>query len=223
MAKSIFIGLDFSMDKPAMTILYDKEFSFVIWPLSMSEKQCSLYNEYGVECFDRKLSSISSKEETSSQLALKHTMRAIDLANLIVNRINQFIYDIGVDIKDTKLYIASEGLSFGSKGNAALNLATYKAILMAKLYENFGTSLTGLYTYPPISIKAIAGCAQKTKVKDKNAMIKEFVKQKVNTKFKEGLLSGQFSTKQGNFIKCVDDIVDSFWVLKTLLKKEGFI
>ena len=28
MAKSIFIGLDFSINKPAMTILYDKQFSF---------------------------------------------------------------------------------------------------------------------------------------------------------------------------------------------------
>ena len=39
----------------------------------------------------------------------------------------------------------------------------------------------------------------------------------------DGLLSSKFTTKSKNFIKCVDDIVDSYFALKTMLKKETFI
>ena len=38
MAKSIFIGFDFSMNKPAATILYDKQFHFFIWPADITKK-----------------------------------------------------------------------------------------------------------------------------------------------------------------------------------------
>jgi hypothetical protein len=38
MAKSIFIGFDFSMNKPAATLLYDKQFHFFIWPAEMTKK-----------------------------------------------------------------------------------------------------------------------------------------------------------------------------------------
>ena len=221
MAKSIFIGLDFSINKPAMTILYDKQFSFYIWPLKMSKKQLDLYNNNGVEAVSRGLNEISHNQIDSSKMVIEHTRRSIDLANMIANRIDEFIMEN--DAYDAALYIASEGLSFNSVGSATLDLATYKGVLLSQLYTRFMEQLRGMYTYASISIKSTAGCAGRKKFKDKNEMIKAFAAEKCDMKFKDGLLSSKFTTKSKNFIKCVDDIVDSYFALKTMLKKETFI
>ena len=53
----------------------------------------------------------------------------IDLANMIANRIDEFIMEN--DAYDAALYIASEGLSFNSVGSATLDLATYKGVLLS--------------------------------------------------------------------------------------------
>lgn len=219
MAKSVFIGFDFSMNKPAATILYDKKFNFFIWPLKLPEKHIQTYKDAGVNVYCRDLDNISEKGG-NSQIVLEHTLRSLDLANTIVNTIDDFLLEN--NIEGEKIYIASEGLSFASKGDAMLNLASYKGVLLVKLYEHFKDKLAGLYTYTPISIKAIADCAKKDMVADKNKMIKAFVKEPLNLKFQQDLLAGKFMAKK-NFIACVDDIVDSYWVVKTMLKKENFI
>lgn len=216
--KSIFIGLDFSINKPAMTILYDKQFSFYAWPIKMAKRMVELYNAYDVEITARDLSEM--KHGDSSKMVLEHTRRSVELAKLISDRIQKFIDDN--DLHDTHIYIASEGLSFGSHGAAMLDLASYKGVLLSELYMRFMGQLRGLYTYAPISIKSTAGCATKKKVADKNEMIKAFANEKCDMRFKDGLYTGKFSTPK-NFIKCVDDIVDSYFVLKTMLKKEGFL
>lgn len=219
--KTIFIGFDFSMNKPAMTILYNKVFDFVIWPAKISDKRRALYLNNGVKCYSRGLSEISAKHEDSSKVVIMHTIRSVELANMIVNDIKMFMNEH--DAEDAQLFIASEGLSFGSTGNATLNLATYKGVLLAKLYEAFGEQIVRLCTYPPISIKSTAKCATKDKIKDKKAMISAFLQEKIELPFKTALKYGIFSTKQKGFIACVDDIVDSYFALKTMLKKEGLI
>ena len=217
MAKSVFIGFDFSMNKPAMTILFDKKFYFFIWPANLDKKKIALYEESGVYVKSRNLQAVSTKDK-NSQIVLEHTIRSTELANLIIEDIdrflNQFVQDDNIPI-----YVSSEGLAYNSSGDAALNLATYKGVLLSKLYEHYFGRLYGMYTYPPISIKAVAGCAKKDSLKDKTKMIKAFMQENITNKFKENLCNGAFIAKT-NFIQCVDDIVDSYWALKTMLVKE---
>jgi hypothetical protein len=52
-------------------------------------------------------------------------------------------------------------------------------------------------------------------------MIKAFVNECIDVPFKTALVNGDLLNKT-NFIPCVDDIVDSYWAVKTLIKKEGF-
>ena len=80
----------------------------------------------------------------------------------------------------------------------------------------------GLYTYSPITLKSIAGCAGKNKVKSKTPMIDAFIHEPVNTEFRNAVITGNLFSKT-NYIPCVDDICDSYWALKTMLVKEGFV
>lgn len=219
--KSIFIGFDFSMNKPAATILYDQKFYHFIWPADLPEKHVELYKNHDVFCYSRGLKSVSTKDK-NSQIVLEHTIRSTELANLILQTIDHFLeFKLYVSY-DTPIYISSEGLSYGSTGDAALNLATYKGVLMNKLYEHYKGRLCGLYTYPPITLKSVAGCAGKNKQTSKTPMIDAFMRELVNNKFHNGLISGDFINKTA-YIHCVDDIVDSYWALITMIKKEGFL
>ena len=83
--------------------------------------------------------------------------------NLIVETLDHFLEFIAYVEPGAPIYISSEGLSYGSTGDAALNLATYKGVLLSKLYEHYKGRLYGLYTYSPITLKSIAGCAGKNK------------------------------------------------------------
>jgi len=154
-------------------------------------------------------------------IVLEHTVRSVNLANMILNDIDAFMSQIVQD-DDAPIYISSEGLSYGSKGDATLNLATYKGVLLGKLCEHYKDKIRGLYTYPPISMKAVAGCAKKGETGDKDKMINAFMRQNVNCRFRQYLLEGRLINKT-NYIPCVDDIVDSYWALATMLKKENFI
>jgi Holliday junction resolvasome RuvABC endonuclease subunit len=63
--KSIFIGFDFSMNKPAATILFDKNFYHMIWPSDLDDKKVAKYKEAGVHVVSRGLGPVSTKDKNS--------------------------------------------------------------------------------------------------------------------------------------------------------------
>ena len=196
------------MNKPAATVFYNGSHDFFIWPLKESKKDAELYEKNGVHDYCRDLSSVHHKDYSSSELTELHIKRAKDLADNIVYTIKEHIKQKTV----ADVYVSSEGLSYGSKGDATLNLATYKAVLLVKLLENF--DVKRLMTFSPISIKAVAGCAGKDKVKDKNAMINSFKEESLDHPFKNNI---EEFKKKTNYTQCVDDIVDSYFCLKKML------
>lgn len=216
--EKILVGLDFSMNKPAATIYYKGNYYHYFWPLNISKKLIDEYNEAGVFVKNRDLPSINVKAIENSQIVLIHTIRSTDLANLIIEDIDNFINKL--NLEDYDLYVCSEGLSYASKGDATLNLATYKGVLLSKIYEHYGDHLKRLFTYSPISLKATAGCAGKGDVKDKTKMIKKYILENNNIKMRLCLANDKLKAKK-NYITGIDDIVDSYWALKTMIKKEN--
>lgn len=210
MKSNIYIGFDFSINKPACTIFWNNEFYFFFWPLHQLKKDVELYEKYNVHIIDRNLKPITHGEYSSSELTERHIYRAKALADLIVKDIQEWILHHNLENYD--IYIASEGLSYGSAGDATLNLATYKGVLLVKLIENF--KIKKLFTFSPISVKGVAGCATKEKRKDKLCMIKAFREDSINHPFKYNL--GEFIKKK-NYAQGVDDIVDSYFVLKKMI------
>ena len=209
------IGFDFSINKPAMTIEHKGIYDFFIWPLHMKDSLVEKYKKYDVNVFNRNLPSIDTKKMSSSEIAYEHTRRSTSLANLIVRSIVTYLANRR--LSECKLNISSEGLSFGSSGDQALNLATYKGVLLSKLYEAFPIDYLG--TYAPITIKKTAGCSSKEKRGDKKCMIESFLmNEKIQHKFQYGLRIGAFTLKV-NYAECVDDLIDSYFALKTMKEK----
>ena len=215
----IFIGFDFSINKPAATVLYNQSYYHLFWPISISKNQYKSYEDSEVIINNRNLDPIKTKTDIeSSQLVLLHTIRSTDLANLIIEDIDNLIYNT-LNVKEFELYICSEGLSYASNGNATLNLATYKGVFLSKIYEHYGDNLKRLFTYSPIQLKSTANCASKQDIKDKNKMIQKYILERNNIKLRLCLANG-YMKAQKNYIKGIDDIVDSYWALQTMLKKE---
>lgn len=221
MTNNIYLSFDFSMNKPAATLYYAGKIYFWFWPLGLKQKHCDVYGKYGVHVTSRNLPSIDTKNTETSALALTHTIRSTDLANLIISQIDDFIEtEFGFKLGDEyDLYVCSEGLSFASKGDATLNLATYKGVLLSKIYEHYGDNLKRIFTYAPNSLKSTAGCAPKELRGDKKNMINAFLKQPLKSTFKDAIKAGEFTLKT-NYMDGIDDIVDSYWALKTMIEKE---
>lgn len=214
----VLIGFDFSMNKPAATIYFRGQYYHYFWPLKITNKQQKMYEDADVSIVNRNMSSVDTKTVENSQLVLIHTIRSTDLANLIINDIDELIKN-KFELTDYELYVCSEGLSYASKGDATLNLATYKGVLLSKIYEHYGDHLARLYTYSPITLKATAGCSSKEDRADKTKMIKKYIAQNNDIKLRLCLANGYMKAKT-NYIAGIDDLVDSYWALKTMMQKE---
>lgn len=214
----VLIGFDFSMNKPAATIYFRGYYYHYFWPLKITNKQQKMYEDADVSVINRNMSSVDTKTVENSQLVLIHTIRSTDLANLIINDIDELITN-KFELTDYELYVCSEGLSYASKGDATLNLATYKGVLLSKIYEHYGDHLARLYTYSPITLKATAGCSSKEDRADKTKMIKKYIAQNNDIKLRLCLANGYMKAKT-NYIAGIDDLVDSYWALKTMMQKE---
>ena len=214
----VLIGFDFSMNKPSATIYFRGQYYHYFRPLKITNKQQKMYEDADVSIVNRNMSSVDTKTVENSQLVLIHTIRSTDLANLIINDIDDLITN-KFELTDYELYVCSEGLSYASKGDATLNLATYKGVLLSKIYEHYGDHLARLYTYSPITLKATAGCSSKEDRADKTKMIKKYIAQNNDIKLRLCLANGYMKAKT-NYIAGIDDLVDSYWALKTMMQKE---
>jgi hypothetical protein len=94
-------------------------------------------------------------------------------------------------------------------------------LLVTELRKLYG--LENIYTYAPMTVKSIAGCASKDK-KGKGSMITAFSEECIDHPLVSALRNTpEILKKKTNFIEGIDDCVDAFFVLKTLLIKENLI
>ena len=203
-----YIGFDFSCNKPACYIQKYNRMLFILWPLEMDEKSETKLSAVKVKVNNR---TRFEPGTTSTEKFRWHIQQVDFLVNCIVQDLK-----ILIDSDDVK--IAFEGSSFGSKGDAALQLAGYRYLLVSKLADLYG--LENIYTYAPPTIKSMAGCATKDK-RGKNSMIEAFKNENVDHPFCQTLRDNPENLKKKtNYIEGVDDLVDAYWTLKTLIIKE---
>lgn len=220
MDKNVFyIGFDYSINKPAATICHNGKLYFYFWPRNLSEKKQELYAKAGVRVVSRNLPPVDKKSIKNSQLVLIHTIRSTDLANLIISDLDAFIEKHREGDAPVQLYVSSEGLSYASMGDAMLNLATYKGVLLSKIYEHYGDSLKRMFTYSPMTMKAEAGCAAKEYMGEKKPMIRAFLNEKIKSPLKDAIKNGDMTLKT-NFVEGIDDLADSYWALQTMIRQE---
>ena len=221
---NIYVGFDFSMNKPAATIYCEKKIYFYLWAANLQASKIEKYKNCNVRAISRDLSPVETKSRNkkssieNTQIVLIHTIRSLDLANMIINDIDSLIKN-SLGYETFNLYVCSEGLSYNSIGDATLNLATYKGVLLAKIYEHYGDMLKRLFTYSPITLKSTAGCATKELRHDKKNMILAFTREPYDIPFKSAIINGELTSKV-NYIDGVDDLVDSYWAFQTMIKRE---
>lgn len=210
MHKAIF-AFDFSCNKPAMTSYINGVVDFYVWPSEIDDKSYDRLTSCGVKVFNRNLEHIKEKSLNQHELILEHVDRAINLSEIILRTIDDIVSSN--NIKKEDVVIANEGFAFSAKGDAALQLAGYKYVLMEALINH---GYVNLKTYSPITIKKTAECSKKGLGKD--SMINSMSKQNVDHHLIKVLSeTPDYLKKKSNYILCMDDIADSFWNLKTCL------
>lgn len=111
---------------------------------------------------------------------------------------------------------AFEGFSFGSTGNRLSQISGYQWIVRRDLLRGLGLPLDNMWFFSPMTIKATAGKGNFKKEQMIEAFLEEdmdhFLHQRMRTTPED------FQTKKGLWLKPIDDIVDSYWVAKTLEK-----
>jgi hypothetical protein len=210
MSKAIF-AFDFSCNKPAMTSYINGVINFYVWPSEIDDKSYDRLTSCDVIIHNRNLEKIKEKSLDQHELILEHTHRAIDLSNIILDLIDYLVHKNNIDKDD--VIIANEGFAFSAKGDAALQLAGYKYILMERLIDR---GYKNLKTYSPITIKKTAGCSKKGLGKD--AMIEAMSRQDDDHHLISILKNDpDYLKKKSNYVLCMDDIADSYWNLKTCI------
>ena len=197
------IGIDFSIVKTAACVLADNKYNFFVWPKDLKEKDIKILTNIDINVYPRY--NIELKDKVRYEIT-----NANILSDSIIDKLIPFINE------NTK--IALEGASYASKGNAVISIMTWKYILIYKL--SLLIPLENIFTFSPITIKSIAKCATKDK-RGKGSMIAAFGEENINHPFCQIIKNKPDSLKKKiNYISCIDDLSDSFWVLKTLIIKE---
>lgn len=215
-------GFDFSISKPAMCYYNTdtKEMEFYTWPASLDKKSFNNVSACDVHIYNRNLDTVS-KGISSSELARIHTERSLESAIKIADD----VFDLIKDTPLNEVHIASEGFSFMSKGNVMLDLSGYKYVLLSELYRR---GVKNLYTYSPITGKNTAKRAMDPGKHAKFEYSKTFMIDAIKTtnpkqhKLINTLINNPEALRKGaaNYSTTVDDLVDSYWILRTMCERE---
>lgn len=206
------IGFDFSINKPAACIFDNDKYTFMSWPYGIPEKIIKTYVESDVKVLQRTDNKIKG-DDLHEQMRYQ-VENAMYLSNLIRESLRPYL--------NRNTLLSFEGLSYASTGANVLQLGGYKYMLMQALSEL--VPLSNMFTYTPITVKSVAGCAKRGM--GKTEMINAFIKDGPDCKLRFTLSENpeKFqSSKAKNWLVHLDDLVDSYWVLETLRKKEGIL
>ena len=204
----MIIGFDFSINKPAACLFNNGKYVFYSWPFDLSEKLKQVYRDAGVNLIDRE--DIKYRGKDSSEKMRWEVNNSLYLASLIIS---------GLPDGDAKNWqIVFEGLSYNSSGNMAIQLGGYKYMLMRDLYDEC-IPFDHMTTFAPATIKKTAGCSKKGM--KKADMIKAFIKSGIDIPLRNKLESNPeiFQKKTGTWIEHLDDLVDSYFTVKTFQEK----
>lgn len=191
------IGIDFSMTSTAICVEIDGKDHFYSFVSGVPDKRVQCICENGIEVV--KLDKLPTEKDSSS-LEIEKVRRA----NAISDSITKTLKDMNVEFD----ILALENFSYGGTGRGILDLAGFQYVLRANLFNN-GIAKQYMF-HTPASVKkfAIKGNAKK------NEIIQSYIDQSPDNNLTKliknqdcGLLS-----KQGNWQKPIDDLVDSYFI-----------
>ena len=208
----MIVGIDFSIKSPAVTIIHEEEGTlFFSFPRKSVAKE-----DFFITLENNGVSVIALEDEPALPKTAKLTQReqsSIKDAFMEIDAIVGLLSEWTFTDED---YIAIEGFSFGSTGNRLAQISGYQWLLRARLITILGITPEQLYFFSPMTIKATAGNGHYKK----DQMINALIQSDCDTQFVNAIRQApaEFQNKKGAWLKPIDDIVDSYWIAKTLQK-----
>ena len=223
----ICVGIDFSINSPAICIYNDakKSYKFVsftnIQDKIISNKVPKAYEIHHNLLTNNIIDWIHFNRRRKHDNYTVDQFQKIEDACTLANSISQYISD-ELTPKCT-LEIGIEGYSYGSKGNSFIDLITFNSTLRSKLYERFvlHRKCEDIKVFSPSQIKGWAGKGNANKI----AMWNYFINNSKNDKELENNLFWNWCTKKDiktngkgeiELEKPLDDIVDSYFIANLL-------
>lgn len=198
----IFIGIDFSINSTAMCILDgDKEEFFYSFNRGQTPQKYLKVLEKYPNIYTIGLEKIIDLEDLSTNELIKID-EAIKLADLIVNEVNK--YD--------SVLIGIENFSYNGIGKRSLDLAGFQYILRARLFKK--ENVKNIFFYTPGEIKKYASKGNAVK----EQMMESYLKLNQENDLTR-LMKDEEIQKASKFPKPIDDLVDSWYIVKMLQKK----
>lgn len=203
------IGIDFSLTSPGICINMQDEYLFISMFDTSSVKDWEKSKKFETH---RNLSTIiqtipyrriTQEGDYNLSEGLKMTN-----ARILAERIVIILSDI---VKGDDVTIGIEGFSFGSKSSSYIDLVMYQTILRDRLIEEFGDVLVVLS--PSHIKKSFTGKGNA----NKELMIKSFIESD-DKKILKNNFHKYCKEKYDSIVvdKPIDDLVDSFAILKCL-------
>lgn len=205
------------MNKPAMSALINGKLTFHVWTSNIDGKSLGRLKDCGINIINRNLPKMKDGEFNEHELIIEHIKRSTNLANMILETIENLLKEESPDIKYEDVIISNEGFAFSAKGDAALDLSGYKYILM---YTLINAGFKNFRTFSPITLKKTAGCSKKGLGKDAMIMALANEEKGIHPFIDIIRETPELLKKKTAFVMCTDDIADSYWCLKTTIEKE---
>ena len=218
-----YIGIDFSLTSPAFCVYKDGKYSWGSLtrtdrtPESLKKSKDKPYavldGDPDIDLF------FLTKKEMPEEYSARERVK-IDYFQDIVD---VFWYHIEPFIEED-VYIAMEGLSFASNGNALIDISMATALIRKKIVDKIGSSK--FYVFPPTAIKKFAGKGNFKKDEMYYSLIQKTPEAGGNfSDFTDVInkYSSSWITKSKQVNKPVDDLVDASWIclfLQETLKNE---
>lgn len=216
----IYIGIDFSLNSPAMTVkTEDGNYHFISFyndggrdPKKPTPKAFQIHKELSES--GTIIALPYNRLVNNDQALLREREKLTDgkmIAKKIITTIESFV-------GDSEVKIGLEGFSYGSTGNSFIDIVQYNTFLRSAIVESFGVD--SLYVFPPSHVKKNAGKGNANKHYMANAF--------QSNVFSDDFLSDHklwIWSKDKDFTekipKPIDDIVDSYFILYSILKLES--
>lgn len=205
----MILGIDFSLQSTAATLKYGDQYSFYTFARNSVIKADVLLSLKAAGVI---VSLVPNEEPLPKKATIAERERSsLDDASVLIQEITKWFTHQKLDA------YAIEGFSFGSTGNRLAQISGYQWVLRWE-FRNIVQKTKDFWVFSPMTIKATAG---KGNFK-KEQMIEAFIQSDDPILQKTGLWKALksnpelFQTKRGNWLKPIDDICDSFWVLRTL-------
>lgn len=221
MSGRIYVGVDFSLNSPAFCCFTDSKFHW--GSLTRSDRTFESLTKtkdkpysvlFGMEDFSLLF---LDKKEMPSEYSQKERIKI----DYFLELVEVFWSEIEKNLQDSsEVFLAMEGLSFASNGNALIDISMATALLRERIVNKIGSS--NFWVFSPTSVKkfAVKGNAKKDELY--HAILNKKLPGTNFYQFTNILQAHRenWITNSGNVNKPLDDIIDASWICLYLMENE---